>query len=822
MRASKSVTPSLEDSRPTSSRSLSNSQRSNSQRSDETHVTHAQGDEQRDDEAIKSEEEELVPTSQESIVHTREESPIVQIIREEVVIEEATSQERAREELIEEEVVCEEIILEEAQQLPEAPTEEQHAAIEEGGSAEDEQTPEAHAEEQHIEDEEAAEDEHMREAPAEETDEPTQEHTPPEESSHALAEREETDEEEEDEPTHVEARTPTEEEHPSQDLTVIEEEEEEDETAPAATASTPRPTTPTRVSPTPATLTPGWRRYLTPLASLFSPFGRRTPQPQPQPTPAAASEATTPLTADRKRAAPAEEESAESTPNKRVKTTEAEAATPLSADRKRAAAEEEESAESTPNKRVKTTEAEAVTESVTPAPKKNTPRRNTSRPRIPYYMPATEPRRSSNLRPTTATPAKKLDLAAHHAQTVKAPPPRRESLLERPTTSATPLRRSIRDIRQLKAQLSQQRTPLFSQKEERKEEHKEESRAPAPAPTPQRVPSVQEPAPSAPASDNQPTRTRKRPAPAEPNTPAQKETPRFLMPSTKHPKTASSLTPITEQDTSRMSMFSENTPAPMDTPSKNPPATAPHKRRSMAEVRAARLGLGSASASKRPAPFSWEIKAADRELQRDGFQVPNTPTSKNQSAAAKPRDPNADKRYAKLERKRQLERELEQLKRDADIIEMESHRRKRVKVDNLAFIPHNRPGDAEGTFRVPDIDSDDEMEVDDDVPERTNVFEEASEITATPAPTTASPAKQFNFPSATTPPVVQQPAPSDAFPTVSEDTTTAPEPVVQSKFNFPSVGLKDPNEPEPSPKWIEAARVKFVTGFEQWRLVNGY
>lgn len=93
----------------------------------------------------------------------------------------------------------------------------------------------------------------------------------------------------------------------------------------------------------------------------------------------------------------------------------------------------------------------------------------------------------------------------------------------------------------------------------------------------------------------------------------------------------------------------------------------------------------------------------------------------------KPKEPNADARLAKLERMRVLQMELEELKRDEDIKEMEAHsvhRRKRVKVDDLVSIPHNRPGDSQSTFRVPDVDSDDEMEVDSEVQERSNVFEE--------------------------------------------------------------------------------------------------
>lgn len=94
------------------------------------------------------------------------------------------------------------------------------------------------------------------------------------------------------------------------------------------------------------------------------------------------------------------------------------------------------------------------------------------------------------------------------------------------------------------------------------------------------------------------------------------------------------------------------------------------------------------------------------------------------TAIPKPRESNADARLAKLERMRTLQRELEELEQDEDVKEMQSHRLKRVKIDNLVEIPHNRPGDPSGCFRVPEEDSDDEMEVYENVEERSNLFEE--------------------------------------------------------------------------------------------------
>ncbi|KAK5693253.1 hypothetical protein LTR17_025174, partial [Elasticomyces elasticus] len=115
------------------------------------------------------------------------------------------------------------------------------------------------------------------------------------------------------------------------------------------------------------------------------------------------------------------------------------------------------------------------------------------------------------------------------------------------------------------------------------------------------------------------------------------------------------------------------------------------------------------------------------------------PLSWEKTMRTTPSDTNADRRFEKMERLRKLQVELSELNADDDVQEMQSHRLKRVKVDDLEYIPHNRPGDSSGTFRVPDIDSDDEMEVEFDVPERQNVFQTAAGMPA------ASP-YHFDFP----------------------------------------------------------------------------
>ncbi|KAK3635232.1 hypothetical protein LTR56_014841 [Elasticomyces elasticus] len=203
---------------------------------------------------------------------------------------------------------------------------------------------------------------------------------------------------------------------------------------------------------------------------------------------------------------------------------------------------------------------------------------------------------------------------------------------------------------------------------------------------------------------------------AEPeNTPRASKTPRhFLMPSTKNRRVPTSLSTVNEQtEISDMTDIDVNISDFSTgllcgtTPSK------PRQRRTVAEARASRLGSTYTPTRQ---PLSWE---------------------KNMRTT--PSDTNADRRFEKMERLRKLQMELSELNADDDVQEMQSHRLKRVKVDDLEFIPHNRPGDSSGTFRVPDIDSDDEMEVDFDVPERQNVFQTAAEMPA------ASP-YHFDFP----------------------------------------------------------------------------
>ncbi|KAK5693142.1 hypothetical protein LTR97_010618 [Elasticomyces elasticus] len=240
---------------------------------------------------------------------------------------------------------------------------------------------------------------------------------------------------------------------------------------------------------------------------------------------------------------------------------------------------------------------------------------------------------------------------------------------------------------------------------------------------------------------------------AEPeNTPSASKTPRrFLMPSTKNRRVPTSLSTVNEQteisDTTDIDVNISDFSTGLlcgTTPSK------PRQRRTVAEARASRLG--STYTPTRQQPLSWE-----------------------KTMRTTPADSNADRRFEKIERLRKLQEELSELNADDDVQEMQSHRLKRVKVDDLEFIPHNRPGDSSGTFRVPDIDSDDEMEVEFDVPERQNVFQTAAEMPA------ASPIR----------------------------------------FNFPSVGKRDPAAPRLCGEEKEANLALFREQYAAWTLAQG-
>lgn len=164
---------------------------------------------------------------------------------------------------------------------------------------------------------------------------------------------------------------------------------------------------------------------------------------------------------------------------------------------------------------------------------------------------------------------------------------------------------------------------------------------------------------------------------------------------------------------------------------------------------------------------------------------------------------NADERYARVKRAEQLRKELAQLEQQDDL----ARKIKRVKVDHLTEIPHNRPGDSSSTFRVPDIDSDDEMEVFDDVEVRSNIF-------STPQPpkehTTTAPLQTqlAEKPREIVQQVPVQQTPIPAPPKQASKPAPAPAPSV---FAFPSVGSR-PAGYQVTPAYQKACGALFMEG----------
>nr|POF15355.1 hypothetical protein CFP56_42244 [Quercus suber] len=191
--------------------------------------------------------------------------------------------------------------------------------------------------------------------------------------------------------------------------------------------------------------------------------------------------------------------------------------------------------------------------------------------------------------------------------------------------------------------------------------------------SPQPIPQTEPPA----ARTDEPLReltgaARKRAAPED--EPRRIRTPSaFVGPSSRNPQVPTSLSAITER-TER----STSVPGSLNTPSRAP--------RSVRAVRAARQNSGTPAGRR-----TWQAHA-------------------RQSTSS------ASMRYHRM---RQLDLEVEERQHDQ---ERNAHRSKRVKVSDLVTLPHHRPGESSSTFRVPDIDSDGEMEVDEDVPVRSKPF----------------------------------------------------------------------------------------------------
>lgn len=313
------------------------------------------------------------------------------------------------------------------------------------------------------------------------------------------------------------------------------------------------------------------------------------------------------------------------------------------------------------------------------------------------------------------------------------------------------------------------------------------------------------------------------PASSEPSQKRQK--PIQPTPATVKKTTSTPRRPVTEQPTPRTAVKDSPVPAP---PATEQPSTTPVPKRKRTTATATATPLPAIPESSPKAPMTAitprrrtlasvrATKSAVKPQQEKRYVWEATP---------KVKEPNADSRLAKIRLAESLRRQLAQLEQDEEVL----RKTKKVKVDHLTEIPHNRPGDPSSMFRVPDIDSDDEIEVDTWVEERTNIFETpqpSTQAATTPAaPPTALPATQPAATPATRPPQLPPQQPTSALPPTSQlpaqqATTPLPTPSTQqtpkarpqaSRFSFPDVGPR-PADYSVTPAYQDACRVLFAEG----------
>lgn len=167
----------------------------------------------------------------------------------------------------------------------------------------------------------------------------------------------------------------------------------------------------------------------------------------------------------------------------------------------------------------------------------------------------------------------------------------------------------------------------------------------------------------------------------------------------------------------------------MQTPSRGPrkpqvPKSLPKQRRTYKEARAAAASKSTRNTNEPPTPVVART-------------APATPHDKNN--------------YERIRRLREIEelkiqheameKKLAKLRAEQEAeAEAQPRKTKRVKIEHLKEIPHNRPGESSGSFRFPEADSDDEMTVDEDAELIDNAFDE-EDTDEEPTPKHASPAK---------------------------------------------------------------------------------
>lgn len=230
----------------------------------------------------------------------------------------------------------------------------------------------------------------------------------------------------------------------------------------------------------------------------------------------------------------------------------------------------------------------------------------------------------------------------------------------------------------------------------------------------------------------------------------------------------------------------------MQTPARGPsssglvPRSLPKPRRTYREARAAR----ARNANDPPTPAVPRINRT----------APSTPLDKKND-------------YERIRRLREmqvlqdqqkaLEEKLAKLRAEQEA-EMESQPRKtkRVKLDHLKFIPHNLPGESSGCFRVPEGDSEDEMEVDESAELIDNTFTPEPSRPASPVKTTAVPATPAVDPTPAGNLFKTPAAPASAFrstqpakPFTSLNQETPKSTPATSLFKLPAVPATEPTNP---------------------------
>ena len=266
------------------------------------------------------------------------------------------------------------------------------------------------------------------------------------------------------------------------------------------------------------------------------------------------------------------------------------------------------------------------------------------------------------------------------------------------------------------------------------------------------------------------------------------------------------------------------------------------------------------------------VKDARARRSMRGVNEPATPIA-TRTAPTTPYDKNNYERIRRAREMEQLivqreamEQKLAKLRAEQLAAEEAQPRKtKRVKLEHLKSIPHNLPNEPSGSFRVPEADSDDEMEVDEDESVVENVFVAADDEEATPRQTSpvkstpnlfasAAPSVTFEMPAAKAAspvkkpasPVKRAPSPVKKAPSpvqkvvsvveVQEDEDkmqeisppASPEPTQvfsdESDHEFdiddedwPELEPRKEGEPEPPQWWKDEALAKFDKEFEHWQ-----